>query len=369
MKKLMTTGVGVGLMLVVAIAWCHKPSDSYLALQLDADKHAGNWDIALRDLEYALGVDTNRDGAITWGELRGQYDRLAHYALSRLTLSARGHNCAIIPTDLLVDNHSDGAYAVLRFAIECPRGLAPDQLHYGLLFELDTQHRGLVSVRHDGISTNAVLSPARPRLDIKPDSSGLVRTFTDYWREGVWHIWIGVDHVLFLLTLVLPLAFGVGQHKGEQIHWKDCVLKTLKVVTAFTIAHSITLSLAAFELVRLPSDWVEFGIALSVVVASLNNIKPIVPNSSWLFPFGFGLVHGLGFANVLMDLGMPQGALIIALLGFNVGVETGQVVIVFAALPVLFVLANTCNRSVILRTGSALTAGVAAFWCAERLFV
>jgi hypothetical protein len=141
------------------------------------------------------------------------------------------------------------------------------------------------------------------------------------------------------------------------------------VVTAFTLAHSITLSLASLGWLSLPSRWVESVIAASVVLAAANNLFPLVQRRRWLVAFVFGLIHGFGFASVLTELGLPQGALVLSLLGFNLGVEMGQLAIVAAFLPAAYLLRNTSfYRNGIFKSGSVITAVVALFWFVERAF-
>jgi hypothetical protein len=142
-----------------------------------------------------------------------------------------------------------------------------------------------------------------------------------------------------------------------------------RVVTAFTVAHSITLSLATLELVSLPSRAVEAAIAASVLLAALNNLHPVVLGRRWLVAFGFGLIHGFGFASVLAELGLPGDALLLALLAFNLGVELGQLAIVVVFLPLAYALRrSTLYRHVVFTGGSALIAVLAAVWFAERAF-
>ena len=143
----------------------------------------------------------------------------------------------------------------------------------------------------------------------------------------------------------------------------------MKVVTAFTAAHSITLSLAALGVVSLPSRLVESAIALSVVCAALNNIWPVVYENRWAIAFCFGLIHGFGFAAVLADLGLPQASLLIALVAFNLGVELGQLVIVGIFLPVAYTLCATgFYQRVIFIYASASIALIAFVWLIQRAF-
>jgi hypothetical protein len=349
-------------------AFAHKASDSYLTLKLDGGRVSGQWDIALRDLDYAIGLDTNDDGVITWGELQAQRGAVAEYALSHLALEAGGQGCAVGPVEQLVDEHSDGGYAVLRFAADC---LAQGALSvdYRLLFELDPQHRGLLRVEAPGATYSAVLGPTQPRWTLEAESaSPLWRAFHDYLLLGIWHIWTGFDHMLFLAALLLP---AVLKPEGRRWHavgsFREALGEVLKIVTAFTLAHSITLSLAVLGWIAVPSRLVESAIAASVVLAALNNLYPIVQRRLWLVAFGFGLIHGLGFANVLTELGLPDGALLVALASFNLGVETGQLAIVSAFLPTAFLLRrHRFYPRLALAAGSAVIATVAAIWLAER---
>ena len=142
-----------------------------------------------------------------------------------------------------------------------------------------------------------------------------------------------------------------------------------KIVTSFTVAHSITLSLAALGVISLPSRLVESAIATSVVLAALNNVVPLVHGRRWMVAFFFGLIHGFGFASVLRDLGLPQNALLIALVGFNLGVEGGQLAIVSAFLPLAFWLRGTWfYRRFVFLGGSIAITIVAGIWLVERAF-
>lgn len=269
----------------------------------------------------------------------------------------------------LVDEHSDGAYLVLKLAADCGvQSYRAVEADYRLFFDLDPTHRGLLRLNSGGGVVTAVLGPDQPRFQAAVGGHSRLMQFLDFAREGVWHIWIGFDHVLFLVSLLLPavLAWTNGRFdpasRMTPVFWD-----VFKVVTSFTVAHSITLSLAALGVIHLPSRLVESAIALSVVVAALNNVWPVIHERRWLVAFAFGLVHGFGFASVLADLGLPQDALVLALLGFNVGVEGGQLVIVSALLPVAFWLRRTwLYRRVIFVGGSAAIALVAAVWLAER---
>lgn len=351
-------------------ASAHKPSDSYLSISAADSRLSGRWDIALRDLEFAVGLDADGDGAITWGELRRRHADIADYALARLRLTADGRPCDLSPTAHQVDHHSDGAYAVLHFRARCAAGdIRAVGIRYTLFFDLDPTHRGLLNLTAAGRTRAAVLSPERPEQVFRLDEDGWQAPLLAYARDGVWHIWIGIDHVLFLVSLLLP-AVLVPVLRGWQAaaRFAPVFWDVFKVVTAFTVAHSITLSLAALAVIELPSRLVESAIALSVVLAALNNLWPVVRRGRWFVAFAFGLIHGFGFASVLADLGLPRHALLPALIGFNLGVEAGQVLIVAAFLPLAYGLRHTwLYRRLVFAGGSAVIACVAALWMFERL--
>lgn len=353
------------------LAAAHKPSDSYLTLQPGGQGLVGQWDIALRDLDHAIGLDADGDGAITWGEVKARHADIAAYAAARLVLQADGRACALAVGPQQVDEHTDGAYSVLPLAADCA-GAATGTVGVGytLFAELDPQHRGLLRLG----TRSAVLDPAEPpqtfALQGAEAAAGGWGAFLQYLKEGVWHIWIGFDHILFLLALLLPAVGGWQQGRWQPAaSLRAASVEVLKVVTAFTVAHSITLGLATLGVVSLPSRLVESAIAASVVLAALNNVWPLVQGGRWGVAFAFGLLHGFGFASVLADLGLPGGALALALLGFNIGVELGQLAIVLVFLPLAFALRRTLlYRRGVLVGGSLLVALLAAAWFLERAF-
>lgn len=362
-------------LLAALLAWtvlpalAHKASDSYLSLQVKGREVSGQWDIALRDIDFALGLDANGDGDITWGELKARHADIAGWALGRLKLE-RGGECALKVAEHLVDDHTDGAYAVLRLAGTCPTSTASLSLGYRLLFDVDRMHRGLLKVELDGVSHASVVGPESGPFVAQAGETSRLAQFGRYLVEGVWHIWIGFDHILFLLSLLLPAVLVHEFRRWTGVtSFRAALGEVLWVVTAFTVAHSITLSLAALQVVELPSRLVESAIAASVVLAAANNLWPVVERRRWLVAFGFGLIHGFGFASVLAELGLPKEALVLSLLGFNLGVEVGQLAIVGAFLPVAYLLRNTpLYRWGVFAGGSALTLLVALVWLAERAF-
>jgi len=366
MRKLALSGL---LFICQTMAWAHKASDSYLVVEVKGNAITAQWDIALRDVDFALGLDRDGNAAITWGELRSRQADLSAWALSRLELT-RSANCPLQVTGLQVDDHTDGGYAVLHLAGTCPGATGQLALQYRLLFDLDKLHRGLLRLTLDGSPYTSVLSPTNDTVNLGGTQASHWDPFKRFLVEGVWHIWIGFDHILFLLSLLLPSVLVLNHHRWQGVSsFGLAAREVLWVVTSFTAAHSMTLSLAALGIVSLPSRWVESAIALSVVLTAANNLWPLVNHRRWLLAFGFGLIHGFGFASVLAELGLPADALVLSLLGFNVGVEVGQMVIVAIFLPVAFWLRNTgFYLKGLFVMGSWLTLLVAMVWLLERVF-
>ena len=363
------------LMLTWSIAsYAHKQSDSYLAIvQPDAGAELDvQWDIALRDLEHVLGLDANADAVITWGELKQRLDAVVGYTSTHLRIDATNadasRDCPLQFKQLLVDDHVDGKYAVLRFRAGCPVRATSISVHYSLLFEVDPDHRGLVDVRSGGNSHAAVLSKGAGEIALSFTSSGSVGGFASFITEGVWHIWKGYDHVLFLMTLLLPaVVLYRDRHWEPRESLRGSLLDVVKVVTAFTLAHSMTLTLGTLGWIYLPTRIVESAIALTVLLGALNILFPVVRERRWLVAFVFGLVHGLGFASVLVDLGLTGWNLLLALLGFNGGVEIGQLAIVVIVMPLMYASRRTsAYRRVLLPVGAMTVGCVAAYWIFVR---
>ena len=359
------------VLVLPGVAAAHKPSDSYLRITGGGANLTAQWDISLRDLEFVIGLDNDLNGEITWGEVKTQRSAISAYALSRLEITADEHDCKIQVVDLMVNEHSDGTYVVLDLAIDGSGKADLLEVYYNLLFEIDPTHRGLVLYNNENVSSTHVLGPDDQTVVFRTSESGLFRAFVEYTKEGVWHIWIGFDHILFLICLLLPAVWNRDKQTWQPVQdFTPAVKGVLKIVTCFTLAHSITLWLAVMDYVRLPGRFIEATIAFSIVVTALNNFYPLLRLSGCWIAFAFGLVHGFGFANVLMDLGLSNATLAVSLFGFNVGVELGQLAIVFVFFPIAFQIRSTAfYRLAVFRVGTILIASVAVIWMYERIFV
>jgi len=346
----------------------HKASDAFVSLSLDGSKVTGRVDVALRDLDLALGLDRDGDGSLTWGEVRARAADIEAYVIARLRLSSGGEACLAKASDLAIDTHSDGHYAVVGVTASCSSAPEKLRVEYSLLFDQDALHRGIFRLESVGGVETAVFSPDARAQELALDGSGRLTRFVTFVREGVHHIGSGADHIAFLLALLLPaVLIGGGVQWRPAPAFRPVLREVLRVVTAFTLAHSLTLSLAALGFVHVPTRLVESLIALSVLVCALVNLWPAAPRLGAVFAFGFGLVHGLGFASALSDLGSDAMTRLATLLGFNLGVELGQLAIVAAFLPFAFALrGSTLYRRGFVGLGSLAVAGLACVWIAER---
>lgn len=356
------------LLLWSSHALSHRPSDAFLDLEVDGAIVSGHWQLALRDLPVLLEVDRNKDQQLSWGELEGSQAELISLLSSRLRLQGDGKACPMLFTDLLVNERLDGPYAWIRVEARCPEPVENLEVQYSLLFERDPSHRGLLSLRAGEYGHAAAFGPDNQTQSFALRELDGLGVLIAFFKEGVHHIWIGLDHILFLLALLLPCVL-IYRDSGwvPQPALKPVLWRVTGIVTAFTVAHSITLALAAWKLVVLPSALVESVIALSVMVAALNNVRPRFVHGRWGLAFAFGLIHGFGFASVMSEVTLPQQTSIAALAGFNLGVEIGQLLIVFLAIGLAFPIRHTAfYRIAILQLGSIAVALIAAVWLAQR---
>ena len=369
----------VCVLLLIAIssgsAQAHSSSNSYITVSTFKEDLVLRADINFRDIDLVFDLDQNKDGKVSWGEALIKKAELKAWLEQGIQVSTPSQKCALEQIDIKASEHADGTYLSAEWTVSC-LGLVEDvlsglALRYGLMFDQDNLHRALVKIDLPNSQSSAILSPERPEINLTNANGAMFDVLARYVLEGVWHIWIGIDPVLFLLSLLI-LAFLEPSRKSL-IQWpavinaKTAVLDVLKVVTAFTLAHSITLGLTIFKWLEPSADLIEPVIALSVVAAALNNLLGWAALRRWQLAFAFGLVHGFGFANVLVDLGLPSDQLAIALGGFNLGVELGQIAIVLVVLPLAWWLRNTIfYRGVVVVGGSLAIAILGIIWTLQR---
>ena len=359
------------LTLAGGTAFAHKPSDSFVTIDLEGTTVSGQLDLALKDLEPALGLDADGDGRVTWGELKLKRAAIEAYAVEHLRLRTDKAPCALAPLDLLVTTHTDGAYATLIFDTSCMgQKFAALDIHYDALFDLDAQHRGLLKISFREAQISHVFSAADHDYHFDATGGGTRQRLAIFAREGLHHIFRGYDHMLFLIALVLPAVFfRPGRRLLPRVRLKAVLIDTAQVVTAFTAAHTVSLCLTTFHVITPPpARFVEGLIALTIILTAMNNVLGAIRDRRWIVGFAFGLIHGIGYASVLADLGLEGWNLAAPLIGFNLGVEAAQLIVIGGFLPLAYVLRRTrFYRTVVLYGGSAATGLLALSWMLEQL--
>lgn len=301
-------------------------------------------------------------------------DRVARYVAERLVLTQGARRCPLSSVGRAEVQSVDATAfrLVTRFRVRCPRVIDELLVRDDLFFDLDDNHRAFAKVRAFGAEFEKVFGVYDRELQVRGSPSTLA-VLRQYTALGVEHIATGYDHLAFLLALLAALARG-GARAGLK--------PALAVVTSFTVAHSVTLALAALGVVRPPSRLVESVIALSIALVAAIDLRRALFAQRAGAPslraraamgFGFGLVHGLGFAGALGELGLPRLALVRSLAAFNVGVELGQLAIAAVGFPLLGLLATRAvkgerayDRRVLAPISAALVA-LGLFWLAQRI--
>lgn len=350
-------------------AQAHKASDSFLYWQPAQIDAPGRLDIALVDLARAVALDSDGDGQVQWAEVEDRQANIKSYLTPRLLIMSGDLECRVDWRLAGLTQHSDGNYLALEFRPDCfDPAISPSHLEYELFFDQDPLHRALVMTRIDDNDRLSVLSPDQRILAFTELPSVWATAVAFIW-EGMVHLWIGYDHMLFLLALVLPAA--VRRESGRWVV-EDKLGKAVKdvalIVTAFTVAHSVTLVIATLGVIRLPIAWVETLIALSIVAAAVNIVWPFLGRRRYLVGFGFGLIHGFGFASVLADFMSDTSSRLIALASFNVGVELAQLAVVIVVVPLIFLLRrHWLYQRVVMPVGIVVIALTGSVWAWERV--
>jgi hypothetical protein len=331
---------------------------------------SGRIELAIRDVELAVGLDTNGDGKVTWGEVRAHERDIVDYVAGHLHIDGgrTAGTCRVSVGAPQINERVDGNYLWLPLDVACAHSSDGLIIDYHIMQGIDPSHRGLLVAGAWGTTQTGVLVPGAGPTVISLDHPTWSSAVVQYFKVGVWHIWSGIDHLLFLLSLLLPAVLRRTDGRWEAAPLaRPAFINILKVVTAFTLAHSVTLSLAAFNVVHLPSRLTESVIAASIIVAALNNVFPKVTEGRWRIAFAFGLLHGFGFASVLAEMGLPPGARLLSLVAFNLGVEAGQLAVVLAVMPLAYCLrATRFYRNAVLNWGSSAIAALAVVWLVQR---
>jgi hydrogenase/urease accessory protein HupE len=319
-------------------------------------------------VRYALTltVDTFEHPGVERGlaaQLRsGDFSALPGVVADTVTVIADGQKCVPVPGNVTPPSAGrSNVLVVVHFA--CPQRVRVLSLRDNLFDTLGADHHTLATLEWPGGREQLMFQPDRPQAQIpltgtaadgEAAAGSAQGGMLSFFLLGIEHILLGWDHLLFLVALAL---------RGGRL------LSLLAIVTAFTVAHSITLALAVLGVASFPSRLVEAVIALSIAYVALENIfRERAPSRRWAVSFLFGLVHGFGFAGALMEIGLPRETLVSSLLSFNLGVEAGQALVVALLLPALLSLDRLSWERRLVRGMSAALLVVAVVLLVERTF-
>lgn len=356
------------------LAQAHQSSVKYFDLQVEGRSMAVRVRAAPGDLADAmtLGADTEP----TMANVLAQSTAVGAAVTTWISATVANVPCvASQAAQPRVTAASDARFVQIQWHLQCGANVTAFELMFDEFFALDTQHTALVRIESPGTTAvNMVVRADAPRVSLslgEPRPAGAAT----WIRVGMDHIYSGTDHMCFLLVLLLVVVIRGQRDAAGAWQWSSepplrALRNTVTVVTAFTVAHSLTLIAASLQLIALPSRIVESAIAASIVYTAVENI--VRPVARWRFAlsFGFGLIHGLGFASVLSEL-LPPHDVVAPLLLFNVGVELGQLSLVLLALPGLWLLVRVAGtlryRRFILPVISAAAGVRGLLWLVERL--
>lgn len=356
----------------------HQTGESYIYLNVAETTLSGRYEVPLQDLQLVFDRDLDGDGILSQQEYAVIDDEVRMHFAERFSFDIGGVNSKPHFTSVdFFDITPD--WVLLSFDVDWSGGQIPEEIginHRSSWQDVDPNHRVLVLIESNertGLKNNEaqhsiIFTTGAESAVLDLTGATPFEAFSKFVGHGIHHLIIGFDHIAFILALVLPSVLVViGGKWAPAPDFRTALWSIIKIATTFTIAHSITLTLAALDMVRLPSTPVEAFIALSIVAAALSNIFLI--GRKWVYPliFSMGLLHGLGFANVLAPLALEPLNTLPSLLGFNIGVELGQIAILLPPFLLLFTIREWSGyQTVVLKGGSAILTVVAVYWFAER---
>lgn len=361
------------------LAYAHTLGQTYLYLGISDHEIDVRFEVTAADLNQALNLDLPTDGTLKPEDLQPHSAGIADYLSARVSIAPDGKPVTLKFVEHTLRDIQLAQYVLSHFIIE-DREAPPEfiDFDYSVMFDADEKHTGILVIENNwrsntfdneaGIALVFEDDSRQQRLDMSADS--LWTGFRAMIRLGFHHILEGLDHILFLIAIMLPAVVRREQGRWQFAeNFSTASWHILKVVTIFTIAHSITLSLAALEILLIPPRLVESVIAASIAIAALDIFVPILRGHVGIIVFLFGLFHGAGFAGVLLDMNIHSDYMVLTLLGFNIGVELGQIAIVLVVFPILYLIRTS---SLYLRFGmQAIAAGLMAiglYWFTERAF-
>ena len=351
MRRLLPTLLIAALMLFGGLAppaGAHPMSASAVLLDIGDDRVEGEVQLPIDRLAIAVDRELTSDSVLgSDGAFLKRYTA-AHIG----AVGADGEAWAVVLGTSSVRTIDGVAHLVYPLELRPPDGQVTNfELRYDVIVEELVTHKVITTVRYDfdrGIlktddaETLGIFDFATKSLEVPAGEGSWVTGFARTAGLGIEHIGEGADHLLFLLMLLIPAPLvAAGRRWRPGSSSRRSIVRVAHVVTAFAVGHSLTLALAVAGVIDLPTRPVETLIAFSIAVSAVHAIRPVVARGEVFIAAGFGLVHGLAFASLIGDLGLGRGSLVTTLLGFNLGIELTQLLVVALMMPSLLVLART----------------------------
>lgn len=350
------------LLLVISLP-AHQSRENFVDMRLHEQTLVLQMDIESANFELLMPIDDSNNGIVSFSELTRHKNEILSRLFGHFSVTCDNVVLPITVHDYLPHRRQDQTY--LKIKADAHFATCRDlRISYDLFFTEDPQQKGFFTL--NGAETIYRFDPDHKTHTVSEYPQSLWEQFTIFFQEGVWHIWIGYDHILFVLMLLLPaVLFSKTGTRTEG--FSVALVQMVKVITAFSVAHSITLFLSVAGLVVLPVRVVESAIAASIIVAAWFNLSRQYSHNGVVTAFTFGLLHGFGFAAALQEtLGHYSGTFAMILLGFNLGVEAGQLAIVLGLFPLLYLGRNSPWYRLLVLSLSLLTLLLATLWLLER---
>ncbi len=370
-------------MLLASPAGAHRIEESYIYVDVYDTSIEGRLEFNAKELNSVLGLAIDEENVELAGPAaEAARSQIAAYAEPRFGIGTDGTEWSYDFGAIEVFETENGVFAALPFDVNEAFAQTPTELDvryeifmdevagHAALFHIETYWEGAIFAGGENpLNLVTPFSASNTNQTFDLDDPSFWNGFQAVVKLGVDHIKIGTDHILFIMALLLPsVLIFTGQGWQPSAGFKPALWRVTKLATMFTVAHSITLSLAGFGIISLPAKPVEVIIALSIIAAALHNLHPIVANKEWAIAFGFGLFHGLGFAGLLGDLGLDRSNEVWSLLAFNLGVEVGQLAIILLTFPALYLLRRTRMYVPGMKLASVAIAVIAFGWMIERVW-
>ncbi len=344
-----------------ASAWAHNPDTSYSRVVLMPAAVEFHFSYDLSTLQRVATLDANGDGSLSKAELADAAPALRQFLREHILLDLNQHEADFAESEGPAWPEGAGESIPISqfeqhlaaFTFRNPVLSLPESvtLTFDFFEQFGPAHTVLGVFVCNGRENEVVFTRSQPdHLYVTGSVTSVKRQIAQYLKLGVEHIFLGYDHIAFLLALLFVRRF----------------VDLLKIVTAFTVAHTITLALAVLQIVTIPPQWVEIGIAVTIMYVAAENFWTTETRYRWMLTFGFGLVHGFGFASVLRELGLPTTGLARSLISFNLGVEAGQIAIVGILWPGLWWVTRQAFAQRVRYGISAVIFLFGAAWFVER---